>query len=89
MSTKGMSGTARAKSFRPVAPDGDGAASRAPTRREFDRLAALVDEIDRRVARDRQDIDMQFQRLAELQAVIDRIQIGAKRRRARRDRAGE
>ena len=84
-----MVGPGHAKSFRPVVGDGDGAASRAPTRREFDRLAALIDELDRRVTRNREDIDMQFQRLAELQAVIDRIQLSAKRGRARRDLAGE
>jgi hypothetical protein len=52
-----------------------------PTQREFERLKRVVEELVGRVAENRRDIDMQFQRLAQLQAVIDRIQIGARQAR--------
>ena len=82
-----MNGMARLRSGRAVAGDDDSNATRAVTRREFNRLAARIDELSRQVARNRKDIDIQFQRLAQLQAVVDRIQIAAKRPRTRRDGA--
>lgn len=63
---------------------GDGDANRPPTRREFEQLERVIEELESRVAQDRRDLDMQFQRLAQLQAVIDRMQIAAKNVRPRR-----
>ena len=68
---------------------GDGHADQALSRREFDSLASVIEELEQQVIRNRRDIDMQFQRLADLQAVIDRMQISAKRGRAKTQRRRE
>jgi TolA-binding protein len=65
-------------------PSGNGLGTRAPTRRELERLERRLEELEARVTQDRRDLDVQFQRLAELQSVIDRIQIAASNARARR-----
>jgi ribosome-binding protein aMBF1 (putative translation factor) len=88
MTEKTSSATESAKEARVRTRSGDGHAGRPPTRDEFDRLAAMVEDLDRRVRQNRKDLDVQFQRLAELQAVIDRIQIAAKRARAGSDGHG-
>lgn len=77
----------RSRSGRSTASDGE--AARAPRRREFAKLVKTVAEFDRRVTRDREDIDIQFRRLAELQAVIDRMQLAAGKARAKPDGRGE
>lgn len=63
---------------------GNGHVNRAPTRRAFERLERRLEELETRVTDQRRDLDVQFQRLAELQSVIDRIQIAATNARARR-----
>ncbi len=88
MSGKTVGGTEGAKDTRVRATSGDGHADRPVTRHEFDRLAAVVEDLDRRVRQNRKELDVQFQRLAELQAVIDRIQIAAKRARGGSDGHG-
>ena len=85
MPEKTETGTESVKDTRVKAQTGDGHADRPVTRHEFDRLAAVVEDLDRRVRLNRKDLDVQFQRLADLQAVIDRIQIAAHRARAGRD----
>ena len=79
----------RNSSERAETPRGDGHADQTLTSREFDSLASVIEELERQVIRNRQDIDMQFQRLADLQAVIDRMQISAKRGRSKTQRRRE
>lgn len=83
MTAKALSGSTRPKSDGSVR-SGDGHADRPPTRREFERMVRHIAELEGRVAQHRRDLDVQFERLAQLQAVIDRIQIAAKNARARR-----
>ena len=83
MTAKAVSADARSK------PNGGlrsaiGHLNRPLTRREFERLSNMVDELETRVAQNQRDLDVQFQRLAQLQAVIDRMQIAAKNARMRR-----
>ena len=85
MAGKGASGNGRSKERRTLPLDGDGHAGAPPTRVEFTRLQKLVTEIDERVTLNRHDLDVQFQRLADLQAVVDRLQIAAGKLRARRE----
>lgn len=56
-----------------------------PTRAEFARLQRSFAELDGRVRANQRDIDVQFHRIAEMQAVIDRIQIAAVKTRAKRE----
>ena len=81
-------GDGRVKGDGPVKGDGESRADETVTR-TLAKLMGTIEELDRRVTRNREDIDMQFQRLAELQAVIDRMQIAAGKARAKRDRRGE
>ena len=57
--------------------------------RDFSRIERLIADLDRRVAQNRRDLDVQFQRLADLQAVIDRMQIAAKHGTSRSRRRGQ
>jgi hypothetical protein len=79
VTTRADSGIRREKEATPVTSSGDGVPESGPSRQEFDRLVAAFGELDRRVSQNRKDLDVQFQRLADLQAVIDRMQIAAKR----------
>lgn len=85
MAGKGVSGSNGSKERRVLPLDGDGHAGAPPTRVEFTRLQMLVNDIDERVTRNRHDLDVQFQRLADLQAVVDRLQIAAGKLRAQRE----
>lgn len=75
----------RSKSVRADAPGGVAHDDAPVTRREFAKLVAVVQDLERRVTHSREAIDVQFQRLAELQAVVDRVQIAAKKARDHRD----
>jgi hypothetical protein len=83
VTTRSDSGIRREKEASPVTSGGDGAPGPAPSRQEFDRLVAAVAALDKRVAQNRKDLDVQFQRLADLQAVIDRMQMAAKKARTK------
>jgi predicted transposase YdaD len=61
---------------------GDGATQAA--RKEVGRVREKLEELEARVAQNRQDLDLQFTRLAEMQAVIDRMQLGARKSRTGR-----
>ena len=78
---KGTIGMEHTKPVRSTGADGDGHSEPPLTGRNFDTVMSAIEELERQVIRNRQDIDIQFQRLADLQAVIDRIQIAAQRAR--------
>jgi hypothetical protein len=83
VTTRGDGGIRREKEAPSVTSGGDGAPGPAPSRLEFDRLVAAVAEIDKRVTQNRKDLDVQFQRLADLQAVIDRMQMATRKVRTK------
>jgi hypothetical protein len=82
MVIKPSSGKSGGKPNTTVASKGNGHTGDAASSRDFKRLERLVEELDRRVSQNRRDLDLQFQRLADLQAVIDRMQMAATRARA-------
>jgi hypothetical protein len=63
--------------------EGNGHTAMRSANREGSRVDRLIADLDRRVSQNRHDIDVQFHRLAELQAVVDRMQIAATRARSR------
>ena len=62
-----------------IAPNGE-VAEPPVTRDELTRLHRRIDQLEMRVSESRKDIDVQFARLAEVQAVIDRMQFAGRRR---------
>jgi hypothetical protein len=82
MAIKASSGKSGRKSNTTVASEGNGHTGEPASIRDVRRLERLIEDLDRRVSQNRRDLDLQFQRLADLQAVIDRMQMAAKRARA-------
>ncbi len=61
----------------------------AGAQKDIQRLERLLSDLDERVRAHGKELSVQFQRLAELQAVIDRMQLASRTRPAPRAARGE